>query len=511
MDELDDQEVDDEDTKTIAEVYMMSGGPDDVVQDTSGFGVLDIGATETVTSLEALEKLIHLRGQHQGEVQDIRVVAGGRKPFRFGNGEARTSESFILLKQHLGKKTVLLGMYTLNVEKVPILIGIKTLTKLGAIIDVKGQFMVLTSVNAEVKIPLKKSVSGHLLVDLTRNWLEECQPLSQRPQPSASGVYMVAAAEDGRRVEEAEVLRSTVNFEVMSLSSLGQLLQSSEPHMDVMMTSNDESLQVEEDGGRVLEESLVLTVNDGRVCNLAQTDQRMRDQVIDSLARGHRSPSRSHGAQEEDVGETTEGGDLRPQSDHRSADLGPEVQWTSVPWSTRGGGHGTRLSLGSEQVCRVDGMSSLPSTVNLHTPAFGCHGLSRKAGPLATDVEAQIKIHSPQKGSELLKDRTVGLEAAERSLQQRLEVIQAQKKSYQEVQDRKNQSKVKDLQGYPGVQTSKAPTALPSVKNEMAETPGRKARRPEETAEHLEYQNRAQVISDEEEEAWSKVSSPSKP
>ena len=367
MDELDDQEVDDEDTKTIAEVYMMSGGPDDVVQDTSGFGVLDIGATETVTSLEALEKLIHLRGQHQGEVQDIRVVAGGRKPFRFGNGEARTSESFILLKQHLGKKTVLLGMYTLNVEKAPILIGIKTLTKLGAIIDVKGQFMVLTSVNAEVKIPLKKSVSGHLLVDLTRNWLEECQPLSQRPQPSASGVYMVAAAEDGRSVEEAEVLRSTVNFEVMSLSSLGQLLQSSEPHMDVMMTSNDESLQVEEDGGRVLEESLVLTVNDGRVCNLAQTDQRMRDQVIDALARGHRSPSRSHGAQEEDVGETTEGGDLRLQSDHRSADLGPEVQWTSVPWSTRGGGHGTRLSLGSEQVCRVDGMSSLPSTVNLHT------------------------------------------------------------------------------------------------------------------------------------------------
>ena len=157
-------------------------------------------------------------------------------------------------------------------------------------------------------------------------------------------------------------------------------------------------------------------------------------------------------------------------------------------------------------------MSSLPPTVNLHT-SFRLSRLSRKAGPLATDVETQIKIHSPQKGSELLKDRTVGLEAAERSLQlqQRLEVIQAQKKSYQEVQDRKNQSKVKDLQGYPGVQTSKAPTALPSVKNEMAETPGRKARRPEETAEHLEYQNRAQVISDEEEEAWSKVSSPSKP
>ena len=81
MEEQDTQEIDDADTKTIAEIYMMNGGQDDLVQDTSGFGVLDIGATETVTSLEALEKLIHLRGQHQGEVQDIRVVAGGRKPF----------------------------------------------------------------------------------------------------------------------------------------------------------------------------------------------------------------------------------------------------------------------------------------------------------------------------------------------------------------------------------------------------------------------------------------------
>ena len=129
------------------------------------------------------------------------------------------------------------------------------------------------------------------------------------------------------------------------------------------MTTHDESLEVEDQGERVLEESLVLTVNDGRVCNLAQTDQRMRDQVIDALARGHQIPPRSHGAQEEDVGEATEGGDLRLQPDRRSADLRPEVQWTAVPRSTRGGGDGTRLSLGSD--------TSLPSGRHVVTATYG--------------------------------------------------------------------------------------------------------------------------------------------
>ena len=366
-DEQQDQEIVDEETKTIAEIYMMSGGPEDLVQDTSGYGVLDIGATETVTSLEALEKLIHLREQHQGDVQDIRVVAGGKKPFRFGNGEARTSESFILLKQHLGQKTVLLGMYTLNVAKVPILIGIKTLTKLGAIIDVKGQYMVLTSVNPEVKIPLKKSVSGHLLLDLTRNWLEECQPLSHRPQPVASGVYMVAAADDGRSVEQAEVTRSTVNVEVMSVPALCQLLQSSEAPMEVMMTTDENSQSFEHEEGeveRILEDSMVLTVNDGHLCNLAQADQDMRDRVVEALARGSNSPVISYGAQEED-GETTAGGDLRLQPSHRSTGVRSEVQRTTLPWPTRRRADGSWITQRPKQTCSVDQLQTLPLTSEL--------------------------------------------------------------------------------------------------------------------------------------------------
>ena len=361
----------DEETKTIAEIYMMSGGPEDLVQDTSGYGVLDIGATETVTSLEALEKLIYLREQHQGDVQDIRVVAGGKKPFRFGNGEARTSESFILLKQHLGQKTVLLGMYTLNAAKVPSLIGIKTLTKLGAIIDVKGQYMVLTSVNPEVKIPLKKSVSGHLLLDLTRNWLEECQPLSHRLQPVASGVYMVAAADDGRSVEQAEVTRPTVNVEVMSVPALCQLLQSSEATMEVMMTTDENSQSFEHEEGeveRILEDSMVLTVNDGHLCNLAQADQDMRDRVVEALARGSNSPVISHGAQEED-GETTEGGDLRLQPSHRSSGVRPEVQRTTLPWPTRRRADGSWITQRSQQTCSVDQLQALPLTAELR-PGF---------------------------------------------------------------------------------------------------------------------------------------------
>ena len=47
------------------------------------------------------------------------------------------------IPQRLGDQLVHLGMYTIDAEKVPILVGIKRLTKLGSVIDVSGRWMVL--------------------------------------------------------------------------------------------------------------------------------------------------------------------------------------------------------------------------------------------------------------------------------------------------------------------------------------------------------------------------------
>ena len=46
----------------------------------------------------------------------------------------------MLVPQKLGD---LVGLYTIDAEQVPILLGMKTLVKFGAVIDVSGRWMVL--------------------------------------------------------------------------------------------------------------------------------------------------------------------------------------------------------------------------------------------------------------------------------------------------------------------------------------------------------------------------------
>lgn len=164
---------------------------EETITNTAGFGVLDLGATETVGSLEALETLMALRSQAAGQAEQVEVFYGpsSQKPFRFGNGGVQLSSSYVLIPQKLGDQTVLLGLYTIDAEQVPILLGMKTLVKLGAVIDVSGRWMVLASVSPEVKIPLAKSRAGHLLVNLTEDWLTQSQPLQDDMKSSAA--YMV--------------------------------------------------------------------------------------------------------------------------------------------------------------------------------------------------------------------------------------------------------------------------------------------------------------------------------
>ena len=134
-----------------------------------------IGATETVGSLEALEALMDLRSRMHGISEPVEVFTGpsARKPFRFGNGGIQVSSSYVMVPQRLGDQLVSLGLYTIDAEKVPIL-----MEKMGALIDVCGRWLVLSSISPEVKIPLAKSRAGHLLVNLTMDWLNVSQPLN---------------------------------------------------------------------------------------------------------------------------------------------------------------------------------------------------------------------------------------------------------------------------------------------------------------------------------------------
>ena len=71
--------------------------------------------------------------------------------------------------QSLGAHTIALGIYTLAAQNVPILIGSKTFAKLGAVLDTQLGVMVLKAVDHDLIVPLRRSTTGHLLIDLRSN------------------------------------------------------------------------------------------------------------------------------------------------------------------------------------------------------------------------------------------------------------------------------------------------------------------------------------------------------
>ena len=150
---------------------------------TAGFGVFDVGAAETVWSSETIDKVLQRRHQHghlhPGEHDEDRVMPEAKKLIRVGNGQVKQSENYFLLPLHVGAKKVLLGIYTLMAEKVPVARPYKTRCDCGC----DGGWLLLTDVDAKIRILQQKNAAGHLLVDLTDDWLAQGQPMASACGP----------------------------------------------------------------------------------------------------------------------------------------------------------------------------------------------------------------------------------------------------------------------------------------------------------------------------------------
>ena len=135
----------------------------------------------------------------------------------------------------------------------------------------------------------------------------------------------------------------------------------------------------------------------------------------------------------------------------------------------------------------------------LYVPSYGAHGLTRAAGPLPADTAAKVKeLGNSAAYSPDMRNKNVGLDAAENSLMKRLEVIRAQKEQHRQGKP-ETKPKAKATQGYVKEEVVRDPEI-------MSQTPGRKTRKPEDAAELLqEYQNRASEAS------WSVAGTPPSP
>lgn len=129
----------------------------------------------------------------------------------------------------------------------------------------------------------------------------------------------------------------------------------------------------------------------------------------------------------------------------------------------------------------------------LYIPAFGAHAKHRSAGPLPADTSQKLtELGNDAAGSVELRDKSISLDAAEKSALKRLEAIRNQKASMKktEIQKEKGAVPAPTSEGY----VPQAP--------EMSQTPGRKARKGDQSAEELEYENRT-------DDSWKVVSPPS--
>ncbi|CAK9112618.1 unnamed protein product, partial [Durusdinium trenchii] len=129
-----------------------------------GHAVIDLGATESLASLDALQEIMNLRLIKFGEEEVI--VKEETKKFKFGNGGTQRAASFVELPQVIGGTKVALGVHAIDAPGVPLLLSVRTLRRMGAVIDTERNMMQLRKFSEEW-IQLKQSSNEHLLLDMT--------------------------------------------------------------------------------------------------------------------------------------------------------------------------------------------------------------------------------------------------------------------------------------------------------------------------------------------------------
>ncbi|CAE7550693.1 unnamed protein product, partial [Symbiodinium pilosum] len=150
--------------------------------------VIDCGATKSIGSVQALERLMQL-SQH-GVSQ---VDTADRPVFGFGNNSEDRCISTLHVKIRAAEKPGVMKIHALDQGAGPILLSVSTLKALGAMIDFAEGTMVLRHVSNQRLLFLEESQTGHLLLPLVDDLLAGAKVLSnlgENPVPSWTKVEL---------------------------------------------------------------------------------------------------------------------------------------------------------------------------------------------------------------------------------------------------------------------------------------------------------------------------------
>ena len=151
--------------------------------------VIDPGATRTLGSVSAVEKIMQLKAAREGSTGILEVDNMNRPTFGFGNSSRDQCLSTIKLALQANGRPGSLQIHTLDRGTGPVLLSIDTLRQLGAVIDFTSDYMVLRNIDANRMIPLERSATGHQLLSLTQDLYSQSLP-TKGPVPSLSEFLM---------------------------------------------------------------------------------------------------------------------------------------------------------------------------------------------------------------------------------------------------------------------------------------------------------------------------------
>ena len=354
----------------------------------AGFGIIDCGATETVGSLPALESLTQARFQLNGRTEEVEVSAAPPKRFKFGNGTFSMSSSCVLVPQSVGELQLRLQLYTLDCEGVPILIGMRTLRRLKAVVDFSKCLAIFVAVNPNLAIPLRRSKTGHLLIDLRGDWMQQGFRMDDIPPHLQL---------DDEQEEE--------NF----VASVYGVFPESEPHTDRACPRPSHVCADSHvyHGEPAAQSSSEMKASLGALASLVALHFHGRDaaSAIPPLLGASFEGRRAEGQCEQGEAQEAITCGERPGLGTGRADprdprtLGPPcngLHQEALPGRgspSRANGHAMW------KACRVCGLRIL------YVPRIGAHGLARKAGPLSADTSQAVKELPPEQ----LQDKRIGL------------------------------------------------------------------------------------------------------
>ena len=143
-----------------------------------GKAIIDGGATSSLGSEEALQRIAQLNWEKKG-VDGIDIIPGEAPSFRFGNNARHSCMATALLKLPIQHVNSQMKIHLHDIPGQPVLLSVRSLRALGAVIDFERNEAVFKRLDPQKVVRLETTESGHQLFPLVQDVLSGADHLQQ--------------------------------------------------------------------------------------------------------------------------------------------------------------------------------------------------------------------------------------------------------------------------------------------------------------------------------------------